>query len=333
MNGARALLAAATVLIPVAGRPAPSEGTGPAVLARLPFGARGLALGGDHGLVPGAASSLLSNPAAIAGEAAANLETGWHQGVSDVRYGGVAGRVRLLPWLSAGGAVETMTAGALETWDAAGNVRYTADLQEDRLFTAGAAARAGPLALGGTLKIFHSTIAGARAAAAVMGDVGAKARIELPRPDDWDRRRMEEPSPSWIDVGLAVSQLGETVAYGGEADPPPTVWRAGAAFGHVLGRDGRVLLAAALDVPQWIARPEARVGVEAARRFGGVAFAFRVGGRFRRDSGALTAGAGTAWRGIGLDYAFLGPRAPFGGTHHVSASLDLGELVRVARDD
>ena len=65
-------------------------------------------------------------------------------------------------------------------------------------------------------------------------------------------------------------------------------------------------------------------GLEVARTVHGVVLAARAGFRARPGIGVLSAGLGAGWRGASLDYAFIARDDPFGATHHVSATFDLG---------
>lgn len=315
-------LAAALLLAAGSAQAARGPGGAAAVLARLPFGARELALGGDHGTLPRDPVAFLANPAALAGLDALVVSAALHQGPDGVTWNGLAGGTPILPWLAAGGVIETLSAGDIEAWDYAG-ARHTADLETDRVIGGAAAAALGPFAAGVGFRHFHSSLVGKRTASAMLVDLGATWRWERPGPPGLPR---SGASPDWFACSAAATGLGPSVDYGGASDQPPLTWRLGLAAGRDLGGRRRGLVAVALDVPRETARPRVHGGVELAVPAGPVAVALRAGARYRRDGGVLSAGAGAAFRGLGVDYAFLSADDPFGPTHHVSLTFSLEGL-------
>ncbi len=296
------------------------------VLARLPFGARSLAMGGDHGTLPRDPLSSVANPASLSALDAPAVAAGLHQGPDGVSWGGVAGGAPLLPWLAAGGIVETLGSGEVVAYDYTG-VRKAAPLESDRLVGAAVAAWFGPMAAGLGARYFGSTVLDRQAGAAVFLDAGVTARWESLQPPGVPLRG---PNPDWVALSLAVTGFGTSVDYGGASDLAPLTWRAGAAAGRDLGGGWQGIAAAALEVPRATARPEVHGGLEVAVPAGPVEAAVRAGARYRRDGGVLSVGAGASFRGVALDYALLSADNPFGPTHHVTLGFNWGRYGRAA---
>jgi len=329
MRTAAVLLAAVLAF----GRAHAATGAGSAggLLTRLPFGARILALGGPQGALPDSPGSLLANPAALGAVGPGAAEAGLDQGVDDVSYNGIAVAGDLLPWLAGGVAAQTLGAGTIETYDYAGS-RYSADLESDRLVAAGLAARAGQACFGASLKYVGSTLLGSYRSTSLLADLGARLRIELSPPEWYDENTARAPSPNWLALSFAAANIGQSFEYGGSSDPTPLVWRTGAVVGQGLSRRARLLLSFAMDVPRATAQPEGRTGIEVMWPVSMVQVAVRVGERFTRDGGTFSGGLGVSFRGISIDYAYLGKVGPFDATHHVSLGLDL-RVLRAAPPD
>ncbi|MEK7474830.1 MAG: hypothetical protein AAB152_04255 [Candidatus Coatesbacteria bacterium] len=321
-------MTAATACLAVllaAGSAFAADGAGSAggLLARLPFGARVLALGGAQGALPDSPGSLLVNPAAAGAVGPGAVEAGLDQGVEDVRYEGLAAAGDILPWFSGGIALQTLGAGTIETYDYVGT-RYTADLESDRLVALAAAARTGPLCAGASLKYVSSTLLGTYKSSAMLGDLGARLRLRLSPPDWYDEDTAQVENPNWLVLSFAAANVGQRFDYGGASDASPLVWRSGALVEQALSRRARLLLSFAADVPRATAQPEGRTGVEVVWPVSTVAVAVRVGVRMARDGGVFSGGLGLAIRGISVDYAYLGKLGPFDATHHMSLGFNLG---------
>ena len=308
---------------------ASGEGTAGAILARLPFGARSLGLGGPHGALGGSPGTMTVNPASLMSNGDGAAEAGFHRSAADTTYGGLAAAYAPKPWITAGVNVLTLTAGEFETWDAVGS-KYTAQLQEDRVIGAAGAAALGPASLGIGLRHYASTVAGTAAGSALLGDLGARVRIALAPPPGWDPDLTRDPNPNGIDLSLAATGLFGSPDYGGAADAGPAIYRAGAALTSTL-RGATSLLLASLDTPRETARLQAGAGWELRFPFDGVTASGRVGGRFRKGSGTMAAGLGVAYSGLSIDYAFVSADAPFAQTHHVTAGFDLAAFRRARR--
>src|SRR5687767_95006 len=84
-----------------AGSAASGDGTAGGILARLPFGARSLGLGGQHGTLRDAPAAMTANPAALAVAGPAAVEAGFHQSAEETTYAGLAAAYAPLPWLTA----------------------------------------------------------------------------------------------------------------------------------------------------------------------------------------------------------------------------------------
>jgi hypothetical protein len=311
---------------------APGEGTSGGLLLRLPMGARSQGLGGTHGTLPSAPESMLANPAALTTIESFAVEGAYHQGIEDVSYNGILVASPVLDWLSVGAGAATFSAGTIETYDYTGN-KYEADLQEDRMGTAGVAAKWGDASFGASVKYYDSMLVGKDRGSMMTADVGASLKIEM----GGDRPAWKGDSPDWMILGFSAGNLGAAIDYGGASDPPPLTYRIGLTTVKSLGGEGaarpRALVIMALDVPQSIARPEGRGGLEMRFPFGYLVLDARAGVRFRRESAGYSVGAGIALRGIFLDYAYLLPSAPFGGTHHFSIGLNTAGFRRLPAED
>ncbi len=311
------------------GSAASGDGTAGGILARLPFGARSLALGGMHGTLRDAPAAMTANPAALAAAGPAAVEAGFHQSAEDTTYAGLAAAYAPLPWLTAGLTYASLGAGEIETWDAIG-LNYKATLQEDRAIGAGAAAAWGPAAFGLALRHYQSTIVGIATGSALLADAGVRVRIDRAPPPAWDPDLTRDPNPNGLDISLAATGLLGSPDFGGAADAGPAIYRAGAALTSALGRAGSVLLAS-LDTPRETARLQAALGWEVRFPFGEFTAVGRAGGRFRRGSSTLGLGLGAVFRGVAIDYAFVTADAPFAATHHVSAGFHLDAFRRAQR--
>ena len=300
-------------------------GTAGGLLARLPFGARVLALGGPQGGLPDSPGSMLANPAALGVAGPAAFEAGYHQGVDEVRHGGIAGAGEVLPWLSAGAAVQTLDAGVIETYDLTG-AKYSADLEDDRLVVAGAAARLGQVCLGASVKYLGSTLLGTKQSTALLADLGMRLRIDMDPPDWYREDQTRDPDPNWLALSFAVGNLGSRFDYGGASDAAPTVWRLGAVMGRAVTGTTRILIAFAADVPRATASPEGRSGLEFVWPIATIEVAGRIGARLVRDGGVLAGGLGLSIRGISVDYACVSGIGPFDATHNVTLGFNLGSF-------
>jgi len=275
---------------------------------------------------------MLTNPAALTTMESFAVEGAFHQGIEDVSYNGIVVASPVLKWLSVGAGAETFTAGTIETYDYAGN-RYEADLQEDRMGMAGLAVRWGIASFGASAKYYDSILVGSDRGSMTTGDVGVNLRFVF----GGDRPAWQGESPDWMILGCSVANLGTAVDYGGVSDPPPLIYRIGLTTVRSLGGEGtnrpRAMVIMAMDVPRSVARPEGRGGVEMHFPFGYLAMEMRAGVRVRHDGAGYTAGAGISLRGIFLDYAYLLPEGPFGGTHHFSVGLNTAGLRRLPAED
>jgi hypothetical protein len=289
-----------------------------------------MGLGGPHGVLPEAPESMLANPAAMSMIGSFALEAAYHQGVEDVTYNGIVAATPVLSWLSVGAGAASLTAGTIETYDYTGN-RYEADLEEDRMGMAGVAVHSRVFSFGADVKYLESVLVGTDKGSMITGDAGMGLKVGL----GGDRPAWMGESPDWMLLGFSVCNLGASIDYGGLSDPPPLMYRMGVTaardFGGTSGR--RVLVALSLDVPRSTARPEGRGGIELRWPFGFLVLETRAGAVFRHDSGAYSAGAGIAIRGICVDYAYLMSGAPFGATHHFSLSLFSAGFLGSPKED
>ncbi len=320
------LVAVLLALVPGWGQAARGDGSSGGILARMPVGARSLALGGSHGTLPGTPEVLLVNPAALAMLDTPAVVAAYHQGVEDITYNGLLVATPVNSWLSFGAGVSTLSAGVIEAYDYTGK-RFERDLEEDRLFTGAAAAHWGSVGFGVSYKFLSSLLLGEFESNVSMLDLGAGVRFDLgPGREPW-----MGTSPDWLYLGFSVNSLGDSFQYDsptGGADPPPTQYRFGLSMAKTLRKRQQVLVAVAMDVPRSTARPEARGGVEINWPVRPLEVKTRAGIRFRRDAGTLSAGLGVLIYGVNVDYAYLAANEPFGATHHFSLGFSLGSLRR-----
>jgi hypothetical protein len=305
---------------------APGDGSAGGLLARAPLGARSQALGGAYGALGGAPESFLANPAAAGMTESTAVVAAYDQGVEGVAWNGLVAVHPVLPWLSAGAGVATLSSGTVEAWDAVGG-SYHADLEQDRMGMFGGSATLGPVLAGASLKYTDTTLLGSEHATAILADLGLAIRFGLDPPEHWDGGI----NPNQAVLSFAAGNLGTSYRYGSgnrATDPPPTLWRTAASVATDLGAGRRMVVIVGADVPRATARLEARAGAEVAVPAGPVGVALRAGARLRRDRGSLTVGLGVSLRGCSLDYAFQAADDVFAATHHVSAGFDLAAFRR-----
>lgn len=308
------------LLLPAACRSAEGEGTAGGLLARFPIGARSQAMGGAHGTLPDAPESLVVNPASLGLIESTRLSAAYHQWLEEMYYSGFMAGVPLKPWLVLGAGVEMFSAGEVEAYDHLGNM-LTAELQEDRMGVAAAAARWGPFDLGASLKYYHSRIVETSRSRSFLADVGLGLELRFYERSEF----LSSSSLTSVYLSAAASNIGPSISYDTEtADPDsaPTEFRLGLSVARELARGRSALGALAADLPRHTGRPEMRCGLELGWPVAPFVLFTRAGVRGRPDSGQFSLGLGVRYQGMDLDYAFVSRRAPFAPTHHVSIGFN-----------
>lgn len=308
------------MLLPAAGRSAEGEGTAGGLLARFPIGARSQALGGAHGTLPDAPESLVVNPASLSLIESTKLSAAYHQWFEEMYYSGLLAGVPLKPWLVLGAGVEMFSAGQIEAYDHLGNM-VTAELQEDRMGVAAAAARAGPFDFGVSLKYYHSRVVETSQSRSFLADVGLGLKLKFYEPSEF----LIGSFPTSVYLSAAASNIGPSISYDSETsdpDSPPTAFRLGLGVARDLARGRSALGVLAADLPRHTGRPEIRCGLELGWPVAPFVLFTRAGVRGRPDAGQFSLGLGVRYQGMDLDYAFVSRRAPFAATHHVSIGFN-----------
>lgn len=317
-------------LLPGVLHSAEGEGTSGGLLARLPLGARSLGLGGAHGSLPASPEMILVNPATLARLDSIQMGLAYHQGLEGLSYNGVVAAAPVSGRISVGAAIDTLSAGTIDAYDYTGN-HYDADLEEDRLVAAGGSVRFGPASFGVSLKYLSSLLLGLVKSNTTMMDLGVGLMLDMGGPRESWMPRTED----WLYLEASASNIGDAVQYGVHAtdsDPVPTTYRLGGSLARDLGGGRRVMIVLAGDVPRSTARPELRGGAEFRFPVGFLTLDARGGARLRHDGSTFSAGAGIVVRGIGIDYAYVGPYGPFAATHHFSVGISFGSLKKSRRE-
>jgi hypothetical protein len=279
-----------------------NAGTTGASFLAIEVGARPLGMGGAFTAVRGGAEHLAWNPAAAGGEAElAATHARLLGALSHDWVGFVSGPSRRGSRF--GMSLGAMSIGSIDARDAQGTP--TGELSSSAAVLGLSWLQpAGPLALGVTLKAMRQVV-GEASGFGLAADLGLAGRL----------------GP--LDLAAVAQNLGPAFAFDGAGAPLPRDLRLGMAF---AGRKEHWVAAADLEAP-YDAAASLHAGIEARLHPSLVArggYRLDLGDRETASAtGPASLGAGTALRGLRLDYAYAGG-GELEASHRVSLAYRFG---------
>lgn len=279
---------------------ADGAGTTAAPFLKVPFGARGVAMGGAYASVAQGAEALYWNPAGVALLRSGDASFSYAPIQETMNYGSLGIAYPLTKKSSIGLAFASFSQEPLETMDASGRPTGTVS-PSDSLFQATYSRLEGPAAWGVSLKQIRSQLADV-SASALAWDAGARMT--------WGGR---------FTASAGLRNMGKGLRYDRETSPLPRSQYLGASWNA-----GKAIIFSSQVETSASGEKRLGLGAEWTRPMGSFSTALRAGYDVSQTVTGFKVGFGVDKGALSIDYA-LAPMGELGQTHWMTLGYRFAE--------